>query len=1192
MPGPLLQIQVRIALTDHLPVLSVSGPAGEILGFSPDDLLSGSVRIRERIHPHDADIADALFCARPENGSGVCSLRLRHADGRIRCLRVQYTKKLAQNGAVPVLELILQDVRSLWQHEDTPAILAEITPVTAVLDSFIYFKNRDHVYTGANSRMLKVLTEFAPDGAGPLGVTDYDLFPEDYADVYYQIDRHVLAGTPVAKETTAFLSRAGDKLWIDNHKYPVRGSDGNVLGLVGVARDITKRIEGVEHLRTSEEQLREAQSIAGLGSYELNIQSGIWTSSAILDWIFGIDQAFERTTANWLNLLHPEDRASMGAYFTQAVVGNGQPFNKEYRIVRSSDGTVRWVHGMGRLEFDAEGSPVRMLGTIQDITERKLTELALRETRDVLQLFIEHAPAALAMFDKNMCYLAASRRWLQTYKLESRSVRGRSHYELIPEIPEKWKDAHRRGLAGENLKADDDRFERSDGTVQRVQWEIIPWRSGDGSVDGIIIFAEDVSKQKQVEEQLRLAASVFTHAHEGITITDAKGTILEVNDSFTRITGYSREEAVGQNPRILKSGLQGPDFYARMWQDLKTAGRWSGEIWNRAKSGEIYPEMLTISAMHDDEDSPKQYVALFTDITEIKERERQLERIVHYDVLTGLPNRVLLADRLQQALTHAARHKKMLAVASLDLDQFKKVNESYGQSAGDNLLIKMAKRLSRALREDDVLAHTGGDEFVFVLFDLENIQASKAVTAKVMEAVAKTVRMEDITFQVTASMGITFYPQPEDVDADQLLRQADQALYQAKLTGRNRVCHYDPSHDLSVRSAHENLERIRRGMAAGEFALYYQPKVNMRNGKMIGAEALIRWQHPDRGLLPPGMFLPVINNHPMAIEVGEWVIDTALAQMEAWLAAGLEIPVSVNVDAVQLQHPDFVQRLREQLAAHPGVPCSMLQIEVLESSALQDLAQTSQVLRACGELGVSSALDDFGAGYSSLSYLKHLPASTLKIDRSFVSDMLDDPEDLAILEGVLRLASAFRRHVIAEGVETLDHGLMLLQIGCEEVQGFGIARPMPADDLPGWMASWHPDCRWASVPAANNSIQPLLNAGVEHKAWAAAFEAFLQGKRATSPLVEDHRCRFGRWLEDEAYVGHLTLPAYRAVDEAHRQFHALAAEIHALHASGLKQEGLTRIVDFHAKRDILLAHLDTLRNACLTSLRAGFYSVN
>jgi EAL domain-containing protein (putative c-di-GMP-specific phosphodiesterase class I) len=330
-----------------------------------------------------------------------------------------------------------------------------------------------------------------------------------------------------------------------------------------------------------------------------------------------------------------------------------------------------------------------------------------------------------------------------------------------------------------------------------------------------------------------------------------------------------------------------------------------------------------------------------------------------------------------------------------------------------------------------------------------------------VKAVADPVAVGALWLQVSASLGVTFYPQTQEMDADQLLRQADQAMYQAKLSGKNKYHVFDAEQDSSIRGHHESVENIRLAMERNEFVLYYQPKVNMRTGRLVGAEALIRWQHPQRGLVAPGVFLPAVEDDPLAVAIGEWAIDTALCQIEQWRERGLELPISVNIGARQLQQGDFVERLQAILARHPQVAPKLLELEILETSALKDMAQVSQVIESCAQIGVMFALDDFGTGYSSLTYLKRLRVSLLKIDQSFVRDMLDDPDDLAILEGVIGLASAFRRDVIAEGVETVAHGTRLLQLGCDLGQGYGIARPMPGADMVAWTQTWRPDPEWA-----------------------------------------------------------------------------------------------------------------------------------
>ena len=1286
------------ASSDPPRLVSVRGGTEALLGYSQHELLTSNVNLKDLIQADDAGIAENIFSNCLEIRTGCFNVRLRHADGRIRCVKGRFTKTPARAGENVILELTLEDARNVAEPGDA-FLLRSFKSLIEHTDDYVYVKNRNHVFLAA-SGAVSLLTKTARDPAELVGKTDYDIYPESVADLSYQLENQAIAENRRVNQVHQLRAQDGSIHWIDDRKYPITGPEGEVVGILGIAPDITPQIEGrlklresqdllrlfIEHapvalamfdremrylavsrrwlemhslldvevlghshyeilpevpeawreehrrcmagekldsderhliradgkvqwvrreilswrtgdggiggiiiftdditerkraemaLRESEESLREAQRIAGLGSYLLDIDTGTWTSSDVMDQILGIDKEYERTVEGWAALIHPDDRLSMLAYFRDEVLGQCKPFDRPYRVIRKTDGAVRWVHGMGRLELDAQGRPVKMPGIIQDITEARQAQETLRESKHLLQLFIEHAPVALAMFDREMRYISVSRRWLEDYGLAGSEIIGRSHYELVPDMPERWKEAHRRGMAGERLHADEDRFDRADGRVEWSRWEIIPWRAGDGSVGGIVLFAEDVTERRAAEDRLRLGATVFTGAREGITITDRTGKILDINDAFTRITGYTRKEVLGQNPRFLQSGLHSGKFYENMWSSLNREGHWSGEIWNRTKGGDIYAEMLTINAIHNAQGEVEQYVGMFMDITELKEQEQRLEHIVRYDALTGLPNRALFGDRLRQAMAQAHWKKGLLAVACFDVDDFKAINDRYGHATGDGLLTALAFRMKRALREGDTLARLGGDEFAAVILDLEDSNACLATLNRLLAAAGEEAQIGEVMLRVSASAGVTFYPQNEDVDADVLLRQAGQAMYQAKLAGRNCFRMFDPSQDQIVRGRHENIEHIRQALAARQFVLYYQPKVNMRTGKVIGAEALIRWQHPERGLLPPGMFLPVIEDHPLAVELGEWVVETALTQMESWLAEGFELPVSVNVSAIELQQPDFADRIRVHLAAHPQVKPADLELEVVETNAVQDVMRTSQVLTACREIGVAIGLDDFGTGYSSLTYLKRLPANVLKIDQSFVRDMLEEPENLTILEGVLGLAAAFHRRVIAEGVETAEHGFMLLQMGCDLAQGFGIAPSMPARELRAWAAAWRPDPRWADVPVVRAENRPVLLATVEHRAWLGALEASLQGKRAVPPPLDASVCRVGMWLEDEKRLSRGTHSAIQAIESLHRQVHELAAEIVASQAGGPNPEGQARLRQLHYLQDKCLKRMKT-----------------
>jgi diguanylate cyclase (GGDEF)-like protein/PAS domain S-box-containing protein len=585
---------------------------------------------------------------------------------------------------------------------------------------------------------------------------------------------------------------------------------------------------------------------------------------------------------------------------------------------------------------------------------------------------------------------------------------------------------------------------------------VIANKEKDKLEDDLVIANEE---KEHLLQKIRRAASVFTHTQESIMITDATETITEVNDTFSRITGYDSKDVLGENSRLLQSGCESPEFFKEMWDTLQTQGHWRGEISNRRKNGQIFPTMLSISAVKNADGLTQHYVSLSTDISSIKAYQRQLERNTHYDLLTNMPNRVLVTDRITQAMVQCQRGSRSLAVAFMDLDGFKDVNDKYGHNMGDELLIAVSQQMQAALNEDDTLARIGGDEFIAVMINLEKPKDSVPILECLLKAAANPVTVGDDVMQASVSIGVAFYPQ-DGVEADSLIRRADQAMYVAKQEGKNRYHLFDTAKDNLINTQRKSIDDVRTAMASNDFVMHYQPKVNMQTGEVIGVEALIRWQHSVRGLVPPVEFLPVIEGHAISLELGEWVIDTALSQIIQWRSMEINLPISVNISAYQLQQSNFTTRLAALLAVHPEVDPNCLELEILETSALHDISQVSATMNECHELGVRFALDDFGTGYSSLTYLRRLPAHLIKIDQTFIREMLENADDSAIVEAVIGLAKAFRRDVIAEGVETIPHGLALLKLGCQLAQGYGIARPMPAIDIPKWVSNWKADDSW------------------------------------------------------------------------------------------------------------------------------------
>lgn len=590
-----------------------------------------------------------------------------------------------------------------------------------------------------------------------------------------------------------------------------------------------------------------------------------------------------------------------------------------------------------------------------------------------------------------------------------------------------------------------------------------------GQVSCLRGYLLDVTARLALEDRLKLLASVFEHAQEGIAITNAEGKILETNPSFNSITGFSLKEIAGENLRILNADRYSPAFYSNMWKTLAQTGSWEGEIYNRRKNGQIYPGRLSITAVSNEQNEVSHHIAVFTDISDLKQQELKIQQLTHYDALTSLPNRVLLVDHLHMAMAEAYREQKQLAVVCLDLDGFKLVNDTYGHAIGDALLTLIGRRLTTTLEETDTVARLGGDEFVLVLGGSTDRATLLTRLNHILEELNKPCELPKITVSLSASIGITFFP-GDDSDPDTLLRHADQAMYRAKQAGRGHYHIFEVHEEWELRQRLDSREQFRKAMDDRELVLYYQPKVDMQQGRVVGVEALVRWQHPERGLLLPGQFLPVIENTELELDFGEWVIATALAQANDWYNQGLTLTVSVNIASPHVLSSRFISYLSSQLENYPRLPSGTLEIELLESAALADLEEVGKVLTNCRKLGIGIALDDFGTGYSSLAHLRSLPADMLKVDQSFVRNMLNNTEDMAIVEGIVGLAQVFHRRIIAEGVETTAHGLMLISMGCKLAQGYIIARPMPAADIAWWIRDWVPEESWLSA----RSLEPIF----------------------------------------------------------------------------------------------------------------------
>ncbi len=657
-----------------------------------------------------------------------------------------------------------------------------------------------------------------------------------------------------------------------------------------------------------------------------------------------------------------------------------------------------------------------------------------------------------------------------------------------------------------------------------------------------------------IAERIRLSSSVFQNALEGIVITDPLGRIIDISPSFTHLTGYSRDEAIGQTMNLMKSGRHDVQFYRDMWAHLLEHGRWSGEVWNRTRDGRIIAEILQISSVKDKQGQISNFVGTFSDITSLKDAQAHLEKIASFDSLTGLPNRGLLADRLTQALSQAQRRDKLLAICFLDLDGFKAVNDTLGHAAGDALLREVARRLNETVRSGDTVARLGGDEFVLLLADVKDVDELETAVERVLRTVAAPYDLSGRMAQISTSIGVTLYPLDDD-DAEALLRHADQAMYRAKQDGRNRFHMFDTDYAAAHHERVLQRDRLRLAVEQQELVLYYQPRVALRGQRVEGVEALLRWRHPEKGLLAPASFLPDIEHDDLICGIGAWVLREALAQQRRWREQGVTLAVSVNVAARQFLDPRFMPTLETLLAEFSDRPEGGVELEILESAAIEDTERMVKVIDQCHKLGVRFALDDFGTGYSSLTYLQRLPADTLKIDRSFVNGMLGSRSGLAIVEAIVGLANAFQCALVAEGIETLEQGELLARMGCGSGQGYVIARPMPAGDMLPWIDTYrHPD-RWAFwAESAFGTLEfPLVLAEFEHRCWIKDLIGATEGQPLHTPVesIQDpQRCEFGRWLEARGRSRYGQSPLFAKVDELHQEVHAMGRVIQGELANG------------------------------------------
>ncbi|WP_462321183.1 sensor domain-containing protein [Halochromatium sp.] len=846
-----------------------------------------------------------------------------------------------------------------------------------------------------------------------------------------------------------FRAKSGAWIWLDHQCAPVTGEDGRWLGVRGCNRDITSRKQAEEQLQHSRWLLEQAERLAGLGAWEIDIANRRLTPSANWKRLHGATADSYDLETLIATYAHPDDRTAIEAAMERALCGDGR-YQLEHRILRADDGRVRVAEVTGELIRDADGQPWRMVGVGLDVTERRQAEDALRQSEERLRLTLEATSDGLWDWDVRSGSLTVNDRLFEMLGFAPGELEPNTEAFIArfhPDDRDPVMAALERHLHDNTpydvelrmqCKAGDWRWVHARGQVVA--------RDDSGEALRVVGTNTDIDVRKRAEEQSRRAAQVFKSTADGVIITDASHQILAVNPAFTEITGYTEAEVVGAPLTQLQINAGREEVFAGLRTDPGQSGRWRGEVWKRRKDGEPFRARMAVTGVTSANGDLAEYVIVFSDITRLHRTEEQLDLAKNYDALTGLANRGQFRGRLQDALQRARRSRSQLAVLILDLDRFHVINESLGQAGADQLLVLIAGALTRGLRPSDTIARLGGDEFGLLLEPVASTHEVAGMASRLLALCAEPKIIDGETLVITASIGIALYP-TDGQTGETLMRHADVALKQGKEQGCQSLQYFEAALAQSVETRLRLESGLRRALANHELELCYQPQVHLADRRLIGAEALLRWRSEQLGLVSPLQFIPIAEELGLIGEIGRWVLAEACEQLAAWDAAGLRLPrLAVNLSTLQLEQGDLVADI-QRLLAQTGLDPARLELEVTESLIMRQADRAIASLHALRRIGVRLAVDDFGTGYSSLAYLRRLPIHQLKIDKSFVDDLSQDPQSQAIASAVIALGSSLDLEVLAEGVETQEQANWLLDAGCELGQGYLFDKALSAGDL-------------------------------------------------------------------------------------------------------------------------------------------------
>ncbi len=835
-------------------------------------------------------------------------------------------------------------------------------------------------------------------------------------------------------------SPTGEK-WLRGYSIPHRKEDGSTHWQ-GVLVDITRQKQMEMALRNNEQLFRSLTEVAPVGIFRADATGKCLYVNERWCSIAGIDME-AASGYGWITAIHPDDRERVVNEWNRAVQYQRQ-FMFEYRF-QTKEQVITWILSHAQAERDQQGDVLGYVGTIIDITDRKIKEAALAESRNLLETIIDTAPVRIFWKDEKLRFLGCNSAFARDAGAQSvQDVIGTDDFQWV------WAAQAERYRNDDHLVIDsgipklgyEEPQTTPDGKISWLRTSKMPLRDGHNEIIGVLGIYQNITKQKRVYESMRLAATIYQSSNEAIMVTDENDLILQINPAFTRMTGYEMADVMGKSPEIFRSGRHDPVFYQDIRRRLSNEDHWQGEIWDLRKDGTIHAKWLSVSVIRHPDGRIHYHVSQFTDITEKKKKDELILSQANYDQLTGLPNRNLFKDRLEMKIKKSRRAKFPLSVLFLDLDHFKDINDTLGHDKGDDLLREVATRLGSCISETDTVARLGGDEFAIILSDFVDNRQVEAVAMRIIQSLNKPFNFNQnrTDYYISTSIGIVFYPQ-DGTDMKSLMKHADQAMYAAKLEGRNRFCHFTPS---MQREAHEKMALIhdlRQAIAKNELQVHYQPILELSSGRLIKAEALVRWKHSRRGMISPTVFIPLAEESGLILEIGEMVFKQSIALIDQWQKRkGYVIQISVNMSPIQFKFMNKFSWLDN--LTRLGLPGNCINVEITEGLLLKDSAIVQEYLLEFRNNGIEVSIDDFGTGFSSLSYLKKFDIDYLKIDHSFINQLIDSETDRALVEAIIVMAHKLDIKTIAEGVETKEQQDLLRHFGCDYVQGFLYSKPI------------------------------------------------------------------------------------------------------------------------------------------------------